>query len=87
MHQILTLRSIRETNTMCSQEHLTQDSWFPGYAWSIVYCSTCYSHLGWRFDIVDAASGPSHFFGFRRVALTRSWEREVMSDMSMEGID
>ena len=29
----------------------TQDSWFPGYGWTIMYCS-CFSHLGWKFTAV-----------------------------------
>jgi len=28
----------------------TRDSWFPGYAWSIVLCSECEKHLGWHFQ-------------------------------------
>jgi hypothetical protein len=32
----------------------TQDSWFPGYAWTILYCQRCFNHLGWRFTLVEA---------------------------------
>ena len=28
-----------------------EDSWFPGYSWTIAYCASCYSHLGWRFTL------------------------------------
>lgn len=29
---------------------LTEDySWFAGYAWQIVLCSSCHIHLGWRY--------------------------------------
>lgn len=31
----------------------TQDSWFPGYAWTILYCGRCYNHLGWKFTIAQ----------------------------------
>lgn len=31
----------------------TQDSWFPGYAWTIVSCPRCMSHLGWRFTVAS----------------------------------
>ena len=27
----------------------TQDTWFPGYTWSIVMCQSCAVHLGWQF--------------------------------------
>ena len=32
----------------------TQDSWFPGYAWTIAYCGFCRNHLGWKFTIARA---------------------------------
>ena len=28
---------------------LVEDSWFPGYCWTIAYCASCYAHLGWKF--------------------------------------
>ncbi len=32
-------------------------TWFPGYAWKILVCSGCLSHLGWQY------SGPDIFYG------------------------
>lgn len=32
----------------------TEFSWFPGYAWQIMRCNTCASHLGWRFSAAHA---------------------------------
>lgn len=26
-----------------------QHSWFPGYAWALLYCEICEEHLGWHF--------------------------------------
>ena len=34
-------------------------SWFGGFRWQIVICSSCLTHLGWRFT----SAGPAHFFG------------------------
>ena len=39
----------------------TQDSWFPGYAWTILYCGVCRNHLGWKFT--KATSTDSQVFG------------------------
>lgn len=30
----------------------TQDTWFPGYAWTIMCCSRCFGHLGWKYTWV-----------------------------------
>ncbi|MDP3478926.1 MAG: cereblon family protein [Desulfoprunum sp.] len=29
-------------------------SWFAGYQWRIVLCGQCATHLGWRFESLDA---------------------------------
>ena len=42
---------------------------FPGYSWLICNCSTCFSHLGWRFDAVQPGLQPPRFWGLRRPAL------------------
>ena len=36
-------------------EPCSQDSWFPGYAWTIIGCEQCSSHLGWRFDAEEVS--------------------------------
>lgn len=41
--------------------YTTEYSWFPGYAWQIVQCRQCSSHLGWRFTPVQT-EGPG-FYG------------------------
>jgi hypothetical protein len=33
-------------------------TWFPGFTWSYVVCSSCFTHLGWHYN-----SGGSGFFG------------------------
>lgn len=73
--QLLTLRDVHPFHVVVDVVRSTEDSWFPGFAWSITYCNACYAHLGWQFDAVTAAArlaGPGRFFGFRRAALTTS---------------
>lgn len=54
-----------------SGEYSTDFAWFSGYAWRIVICSSCLTHLGWLFS----GAGAGHFFGF----IT---DRVVAQDMS-----
>ncbi|MBF0289652.1 MAG: hypothetical protein HQM14_17710 [SAR324 cluster bacterium] len=35
-------------------------TWFAGYAWVILCCTTCYEHLGWRFE--NNEKQPAQFF-------------------------
>ena len=37
-----------------------QDSWFPGYAWTILYCRVCGHHLGWHFTSSSAQRSQSN---------------------------
>lgn len=71
--QIMTLRDIHLDHVLIDVVRSTQDSWFPGYSWSIAYCNSCYRHLGWQFDHVDSTLTPARFYGFRRAALTQSY--------------
>ena len=47
-------------------EPTTKDSWFPGFAWTIVSCNICGNHLGWKFDATSADLRPQKFWGLRR---------------------
>jgi hypothetical protein len=44
----------------CSKigKYTDEYTWFPGYKWCIVICSSCRAHIGWRY-----VSGRSFFFG------------------------
>jgi hypothetical protein len=33
-------------------------TWFPGFSWCYAICTSCYSHLGWRYE-----SPVSSFYG------------------------
>ena len=46
-----------------------EHTWFPGYAWTLVLCSGCKTHVGWRFE---GEIAPRIFFGLIKTALTQS---------------
>ncbi|KAK0168100.1 hypothetical protein PV327_001934 [Microctonus hyperodae] len=48
----------------------TDYSWFPGYAWTIASCATCYTHMGWIFTATRSDLKPKSFWGLLRTALT-----------------
>jgi len=52
--RIVTAQRVSSDATELSGPPELQDSWYPGYAWSILSCASCRSHLGWRFDWVGA---------------------------------
>ena len=45
-------------------------SWFPGYSWQVIVCSTCYNHIGWEFVAVDNDLRPRRFFGLSLKSIT-----------------
>ncbi|KAM4651178.1 protein cereblon isoform 2-T2 [Discoglossus pictus] len=47
----------------------TENSWFPGYAWTIAQCRVCGSHMGWKFSAVRKDLSPQRFWGLTRSAL------------------
>lgn len=64
-----------------------QDSWFPGYEWTILYCRSCYNHLGWHFtrsEEAEMANRPAEFWGFRRTALEQVTPETDMSEGESE---
>lgn len=45
------------------------DSWFAGYAWSLLACAGCGAHIGWRYDwLGEGAGGALEAAGVARVA-------------------
>ena len=58
VHQTVTVRRLVQSHAVQLEGRpCTQDSWFPGYAWTIAYCGRCYNHLGWRFTLANDNSG------------------------------
>jgi hypothetical protein len=49
VHQTLTAQKLIQASICLVGEPTAEQSWFPGYCWTIAYCSRCFNHLGWRF--------------------------------------
>lgn len=53
VHQTITVRDVLDPRAVLLHGRpCTEDSWFPGYAWTIASCARCLNHLGWRFTLV-----------------------------------
>jgi hypothetical protein len=56
VHQTVTVRQLSVGARVRTEGYPTdQDTWFPGYAWTILYCRVCRNHLGWHFTSTDPA--------------------------------
>ena len=42
-----------------TEEH----TWFPGYAWHMAFCGTCYQHIGWFYEGISGLERPREFWG------------------------
>ena len=40
---------------------ILEETWFPGYPWVVLHCSSCLTHLGWRWE--NPGRIPSLFYG------------------------
>ncbi|KAL5014116.1 hypothetical protein ScPMuIL_008386 [Solemya velum] len=80
VHETLTVYKARNISHVGRSS--TDHSWFPGYAWTIINCRTCYSHLGWKFTATKRQLVPQKFWGLTRAALVQSLKRseEVETD-------
>lgn len=58
-----------------------ENSWFPGYAWTIAQCSQCNSHLGWRFTVAERGRSlrPEKFWGLCRSSLVPGLQKDTDS--------
>lgn len=78
IHQVVTLRQIDQTEVICVGPASTDNSYFPGYSWTVTYCRRCSNLLGWKFQWVGDTNRarrtleknrPDSFFGFMSSSL------------------
>ncbi|GBG76201.1 hypothetical protein CBR_g21950 [Chara braunii] len=75
VHETMTLQ--RATGLELEGEPETENSWFPGYAWTIAHCARCRTHMGWRFTAVQQGLLPKFFWGIRRSQLENATRGEA----------
>ncbi|KAM7459344.1 hypothetical protein LguiA_036338 [Lonicera macranthoides] len=63
VHEVMTL--YKAVGLALIGSPVTEDSWFPGYAWTIVYCATCECQMGWRFTATNRKLKPRSFWAIR----------------------
>jgi len=65
VHDMFTVRRVQ--NVSYSGRAHTEFSWFPGYSWTVMNCSTCGAHMGWKFK--SRRLKPAKFYGINRSAI------------------
>lgn len=72
IHETLTVYKTKNLTLIGRQS--TEYSWFPGYAWTIVQCKRCSSHIGWKFTATKTDLKPDKFWGLTRKAVCHTNE-------------
>ncbi|GBG32251.1 Protein cereblon [Hondaea fermentalgiana] len=67
-HQLLTLDKVPDARSRGAP--VLEHTYFPGYAWTCIYCYQCEFHIGWKYEAVDTSCIPREFFGLLRSVLT-----------------
>ncbi|XP_022102468.1 LOW QUALITY PROTEIN: protein cereblon-like [Acanthaster planci] len=80
VHDTLTLYRAHNLNLVGRPSQ--ENSWFPGYAWTILQCRHCDGHMGWKFTAAKRKLKPEMFWGLTRSAVQpgfkeASQEREM----------
>eukprot|EP00088_Acartia_fossae_P048568 TRINITY_DN5300_c1_g1_i1.p1 TRINITY_DN5300_c1_g1~~TRINITY_DN5300_c1_g1_i1.p1 ORF type:complete len:511 (+),score=87.64 TRINITY_DN5300_c1_g1_i1:54-1586(+) len=68
LHETLTVYKAKNLKLVGNPS--TEYSWFPGYAWTIVECSRCFNHIGWKFTAAKDGLRPDKFYGFSRKSIS-----------------
>uniref|UniRef100_M4CU85 Protein cereblon n=1 Tax=Brassica campestris TaxID=3711 RepID=M4CU85_BRACM len=63
VHEIMTF--YKANDIAISGRSVKEDSWFPGYAWTIANCATCETQLGWLFTATSKKLKPASFWAVR----------------------
>lgn len=63
VHETLTVH--HASNLTLHGTSSTEQSWFPGYSWTICNCSECGHHIGWKFMSMKKTR-PEYFWGISR---------------------
>ena len=82
VHQTITIRTVDEDEVWFQGGPVSRDSWFPGYSWTIMACSVCGGHLGWKFQrIPSPASSPlqRNRLGLRGASRTSTTSTEKLN--------
>lgn len=77
VHEMITVR--KATGVYLNGRPSTLYSWFPGYAWTILQCSGCHCHVGWKFTASNKALLPKKFWGLCRAAIRPALQTERRS--------
>ena len=78
VHQMITLCGVSNVIPDDNEPSL-QDCWFPGYGWTLLFCSRCGAHLGWQFEWQNVQENdPPHvlFWGISRACLRLQLKRD-----------
>ncbi|KAL7581082.1 hypothetical protein ACA910_005885 [Epithemia clementina (nom. ined.)] len=75
VHATMTVREVDLNEVEFMGQPETKNSWFPGYAWTIMRCALCYAHLGWKFTRANdtrpvSSTWPMCFYGLSGSGVT-----------------
>ncbi|XP_022258862.1 protein cereblon-like [Limulus polyphemus] len=79
VHEIITTYKARGLLLFGSPS--TEQSWFPGYAWTAASCSGCDNHIGWKFTTTNRKLEPQQFWGLCRAALRPAFCSDIEDEL------
>lgn len=66
IHEMITVYKVEGLKLVGGQS--TENTWFSGFAWTVVQCKNCAAHVGWKFAATSKGQGqsPEKFWGLCR---------------------